>query len=114
VGGSELDEICDPDFFLSCKVSKVAAYALEAYILGVCAFVGEDQGAVTGSVEAVVESSANGCAGSIGALAVCEKLCSKGGGDLVPYWWASRLGCLGWSFAEHVADPVEEIADSSL
>jgi len=61
VRGGELDEVCDADLLFVCEVAEVAAYALEAPVLDVVALFGEDQGAIAGSVETVVERTTDGC-----------------------------------------------------
>lgn len=110
VGGSELNEICDPDARLRSDVCEIRAEAFETRVLGVGTLVGEDQRAVAGAVEAVMEGASDGCSGCVCTLAVEEELCGEGGGDFVPDWGAGGGGVL----AEDVGDGADEFADRAF
>jgi len=109
VGRGELDEVCGTDVFLLGNAREVAADLFEAAVLAVGALVGEDEGAVAGTVEAIVERTPDRSPCRVGTLAVGEELCGKGGGDFVPDGRAGRWCVSG----NHGLGPVEEILDGA-
>jgi len=107
--GSKLNKVSYTDLLLVCEASKVAAQSLQSNVLRVGAFVGEDERAITGTVEAIVKRGTDGSTSGIRAFTIAKELCRKSGGDLVPHGWASAL-----TIGELVDDTGYESAQRTL
>jgi hypothetical protein len=89
--GRELNQVSNTDILVLSKGAEVATESLKATVFRVGTLVGEDEGAIAGTIEAVVKGGTDGSTSCISALAVSKELRSEGCRDLVPHRWAAAL-----------------------